>query len=156
MEQDTLTYKEILEAHGALEVLSGRGYKSPKASKMIARMFLWTKKKVEEYEEARKLLIEGHAKKDDNGDKVPTRKKNEETGQWEDVPGTVTFEDHNAWQDAVMELLASTVATNGLKLTDKQLDSCVDKIEPAVYVGLGPLFDWGEDGGGGSVDEEVS
>ena len=144
MSHGTMTTREILEAHSALEILSGRGYKSAEASKKIARMFRWARKHQEAFVEARKLLIEGHAIKED-GKKVPRREKSQETGEWQDVEGTVTFEDQEAFDDEVKKLLDEENPTNGVQLTDTDFKSCKVKPEPGVYVGLGPLYDWGDD-----------
>jgi len=144
MPHETMTYREVLEAESALQLLAGKGFKSSEAAKKVARMYLWTKRTAEEFREARKVLIGGHAKKED-GRKVPQRQQNAETGDWEDIPDSFVPEDQEAWDEGAKGLIESTVNTNGMRLTDEDLKKCKRIPEPIIYASLGPLYDWGDE-----------
>jgi len=175
MTHATMTMRQILEAYAALELLAGRGFKSGKVSKKIGRMFRWTKKHKEAYEEDRKRLIDGHAKVDEDGNKIPQRQRNPETGEMEDIQGSVTFENHDAFNKEIGILLDEEIATNGSPLKSSDLSNCKVIPEPGIAVGLGPMYagwsedddsdDWGldedvedeaTDGGGPELFEEAT
>ena len=146
MEHGTMTYLEIVTAVAPLTTLASRGYKDQKIARKVARMLIWANRQSEEFEAARKILVEGHAKRDAAGEKITQRQKNEETQEWEDVPNTIQLENPTQFSEDFTALTATEINTNGLHLTERELETCKVAPEPAIYVGLGPLFVWDEDG----------
>jgi len=143
----TMTYREIGEALVALNALASKGYGDQKQALKVARTCRWAKHHFDECEEARLILVEGHAERDADGNKVPVEQLNPETGQMEPVENMVRLKDPVQFQEEVGKLYDTAVNTSGVMFTEEDLREC--KL-PSVYVGLGPLFDWGDDGDGAS------
>ena len=142
MPNETITYSQIAAAAGALSTLAAKGYTDPETVKKVARMVIWSRAKVEEFEEARKMLIEGHAKRDPKTKvKLLVQQKNAD-GVMEDVPNTVHLKDAEAFQHAFEDLAATPINMNGIKLNDEDLADC---LTPQTLVDLGPMYDydWG-------------
>lgn len=143
MPYETITYSQIAAAAVALDTLAAKGYTDPETVKKVARMVIWSTAKVAEFEAARKMLIEGHAKRDPKGEKLLVQQKNAD-GDMEDVPNTVQLKNAEAFQHAFDDLAATPINMSGIKLTDADLAEC---LTPKVFVDLGPMYDydWGMD-----------
>ena len=137
------TYDEIHGVEQTLVALAGRGCKDDEVCKKTGRHLVWCRTRLEEFKEAQKALLLGHAKKE-NGQPVPVRKKNEETGEWENHRGLV-MEDPNLYDEALERLLQTEINTNGIKFTDEDLAKFSGVMEPSIRVGLGCFYDWGEE-----------
>ena len=143
---ETMTYLEIVTAVAPLTTLASRGYKDQKIARKVARMLIWANRQTEEFEAARKILVEGHAKRDSAGEKVLAREQNAETQEWRDVPDTFQLDNPTQFREDFEGLTATEINTNGLRLTERELETCKVAPEPAIYVGLGPLFMWDDEG----------
>lgn len=140
----TMTYEEIINAEQALSILAIRGYKSQKISRKVARALIWAKGKREEFEEARKVLVEGHSMKGEDGKPLHERVQDAETGEWRDDFNRVRLEDPEAFTKEAQKLIQTPIDANGLKFTESELLQCNTPPEPNIYVGLGPMLEWDE------------
>jgi hypothetical protein len=141
----TMTYGEIVAAEVALQSLANRGYKSQKIAKKVARCFIWAKGKREEYDEARRILVEAHGMKDADGKQVYERVQNKETGEWRDDFNNIRLKDPEAFMEELKKLQATAIQTNGLQFTEKELEQCNTPPEPSIYIDLGPMLKWDEE-----------
>ena len=141
MANDTIRAEDLVTMVAPrLEELAAQGAKNQDTAEKIARMLLWARAKTKEYTIARDMLVTGHAKKDKDGNTLPVRQKNPETGEMESVPNQVQIEDAEAFLKASAALNDTEYGTSGVKLTR---DDLPEDTKPNVYADLGPLYDWG-------------
>jgi len=143
MPHETMTNRQILEAEAALKAL--KGWKKRQPAKKVARTLRWVMDKADEFRDARKLLVEGHAERDDEGRKVPMRVKHPETGEFRDVPESFIPEDQAAWDEEINALLDDSVNMSGDKITDDDLNGMKEVPDPEIIAGLGPLYQWDDE-----------
>lgn len=143
MPNETMTGNEIARAEKGLTDLSAMGCKTGKFSKKVARKLIWAQGIMKEIGVGIKCLQEGHAKVNAEGEKVKPRRKNEETGEWEDAVGFL-FEDPELYTKEEKALLEETVNLSGDRFTDDEFKTGLKAYppDPSVYVAIGALFNW--------------
>ncbi len=142
MSNETMSNDDVADALVQLLALTNEGCKTSEFSKMVARTTIWAKAVIEEVQERVKTLQEGHAKMED-GEKVKPRVQNEETKAWEDGTGFL-FENPDAFTEEFEKIGKETVSLSGIRFKDSDFKTGLKNYPPtpAVYVGLGKLFDW--------------
>jgi hypothetical protein len=140
--QQTVTYLEIITALTSLEVIAKRGFKDQKLARKIASMLIWARRKLKEFEESRKVLLNAHAEKNEDGSVIYNRIKDEETGEFKDNPNDIKVKNLDDWIEAFQGLQNQEINTNGTKITEAELLTCSVPPEPIVYANLGPFLVW--------------
>lgn len=155
---EVMTYGEILEAEQALTLLLQRGCRDRKTAVKLARMHRWVKQQANDFREAKKVLKESHAVKNEDGDYVPAL---DEKGN--PAPGSFVPQNRREWDEELDGLRNDTINLNGVKITGSDLDAIGGQIlntdedgddeeneeefelPPLLISWLGPLYDWDED-----------
>jgi len=141
MPNETITIREILKAEIGLPRLTG--FKKPEPAKKITRVLSWVTAQADEYRKTRKLLVDGHAEKDKDGNNVSDQIRVDETGEWRDIPDSFKPQNLAAWEAAERALLEMEVNMSGEKIRDEDIYPPARKEvpDPSWIVALGPLYE---------------